>query len=338
MTELSQSLPDGPLSTEGIQDSAPGAALEAPPAKPLTRAQRALKIAGWVSFALGCLLLFTLVKLPEDRIKGYVQGLIAAQLAHKGITFTAERGYVSFGLGISYVMKNVTLNFPPPEPQTKIEKVTVTPSILPALFGYQGASIRIVNGDGTLNASFSTKGTQVSGSFTAKLLDLGKLAVFPLAANIRGGALLSGSGSLSGDMALPSTFSGSLDLTLAKVVIDQQPIMGFSVPRLVVSDGKIEINADKGKATIKTFRIGKAGNAADDIQATITGDVVMGRSWDSSTLSAKANFKLSDNILKSFILIDALLGAGKQGDGSYSFALNGPVFSPASTPIPAGSK
>jgi type II secretion system protein N len=333
MIEISAS--DGPLTTEGIDGISSAAAPKAP-VQVDSRKVRILKNIGWTGFGIFSLLLFTLLKLPEDRIKNYVQGMIASFLAPKGISFSAEKGYISVGWGISYVMKDVTLNFPPPDAPSHVDKISFTPSILPMILGYQGGSLWMYNGDGKLHASFSTKDTQISGTFSAKAMDLGKIGVLPLAAGIRGTAVVTGEGSVSGDFALPSTLTGDVDLNLSKVVIDQQSIMGFSVPRLAISEGKIELNSDKGKATVKTFRVGKPGSA-DDIQATGSGDVVLGRSWDSSTLNGKVNLKLSESVMKSFILIDALLGAGKQGDGSYSFQLNGPLTAPNPVPIAAGA-
>jgi type II secretion system protein N len=327
----------GPLTVDGIPgDDAPGfqgqAAPETPPTPPMSRARQIATQVGWVAFGAGCLLLFTLLKLPEDRIKNYAQGMIAAQLAPKGITFTAERGYVSVGWGLSYVMKNVTLILPGPDAPAKIDKLSVSPSILPLIFGYQGGTIWAYQGDGTLSASFSMKGTQFSGSFKAKGVDLGKLGVLPITAGIRGSAVATGSGSFSGDLAAPSTLGGEAELDLGKVVLEPQSIMGFSVPRIQLSEGKISLNADKGKATIRAFKLGKAGSA-DDIQANASGDVLLGRNWESSTLNAKINFKLSENILKSFVFIDALLSAGKQGDGSYTFSLTGSLTAPQFLPV-----
>src|SRR5688500_12752488 len=79
---------------------------------PLSRARRILRGLVWFAFALFCLIGFTLLKLPDDRIKAYALGTINAQLAPKGISMTAVQGYVSLGFGISYVMKEVTLNLP----------------------------------------------------------------------------------------------------------------------------------------------------------------------------------------------------------------------------------
>lgn len=327
---------NGPLTTDGIEDGAP-APEPIVPVDPDSRSTKILKNLAWTAFAIFLLVLFTILKLPDERIKAYVQGAIAAALAPKGISFTAEKGYISLGYGFSYVMKDVTLTFPPPQSPAHIEKISVSPSLLPMILGYQGGSLALYNGDGKLTASFSMKGPQMSLSFDAKQLDLGKLGILSLAGGIRGTGMLSGSGSFSGDTSVPSTLSGDVDVNLSKVVLDAQTIVFFNVPRVSISEGAIQLSADKGKATIKTLRLGKAGSS-DDIQGTGSGDIILGRNWDSSTLNAKVNVKLSDTLMKAFILIDSFLGPGKQGDGSYSLTLSGPVTSPNPVPVRAGAK
>ena len=46
------------------------------PPEPTSKLLRGLRIAGWTFFTLFCLLTFTLIKLPEDRIRNLVQGYI----------------------------------------------------------------------------------------------------------------------------------------------------------------------------------------------------------------------------------------------------------------------
>jgi type II secretion system protein N len=329
---------NGPLTTDGIEDDSSALAPDAPPAAPPeSRGTRILKNLGWAGFGLFLLILFTILKLPDERIKAYVQGAIAAALAPKGITFNADKGYISLGYGFSYVMKDVTLNFPPPQLPAHIDKISVSPSILPLLFGYQGGSLALSNGEGKLTGSFSMKGSQISASFDAKQLDFGKLGLLSLASGVRGTGMISGSASIAGDMSIPSTLVGDINLDLSKVVLDAQTIVFFNVPRVSISEGKIEVSSDKGKATIKTLRLGKPGST-DDIIGSGSGDVILGRNWDSSTLSSKINVKLSDPLMKAFILIDSFLGPGKQGDGSYSLTLSGPVTAPNPVPLRAGAR
>jgi type II secretion system protein N len=306
-----------------------------------SRAKRILKKIGWIWLGMFCLILFTLIKLPEDKIRNYVQGMISSQLSAQGITMTANQSSLSIGFGVSYTMKDITLSFPPPQEPVHIDQVSISPSILSAFTGKMGASVRIENKAGTLLASFSSpmNGPQgpISFSFNCSNMDLGSLGVLPAMAGIRGSAVANGEGHLDGDTSLPTTLNGKIQLDLNKIVIDQQTVMGFSVPRLSVSEGKADIEVDKGKANIKTLRLGKASSTTDDVKANITGNVIIGKNLPYSTLDLKANFSFSQNVLKAFILLDAIMGPAKQADGSYAYTLTGPLNSPNAVPVGGGA-
>ncbi|MGZ3699936.1 MAG: type II secretion system protein GspN, partial [Bdellovibrionota bacterium] len=258
------------------------------------RIPQGVRTAGWIGFAVVCMLAFTLLKLPEDRVRNYVQAMISQALASKGITVTAGESHVSLGFGISYVMNDVTLNFPLPEAPVHVEKVAFSPSLAAMIFGKMGGTLWVDNAGGSLKASFKAKEMNFSTKFKLSDLDLGKLGVLPIAAGFKGGGVASGSGSLSGDLAVASTLSGDLDLRLSKVVIDAQSIQGFSIPKLSISEAVVKLTADKGKATIQELRIGKTGSAADDIHATATGDLSLARQFEASTLNLKVKFSFSE--------------------------------------------
>lgn len=302
-----------------------------------SRAKLIFKKIGWASLGIFCLLFFTLLKLPEDKIRNYVQGMISSQLSSQGITLTATQSNLSIGFGISYTMKDITLNFPPPQEPVHIDQISISPSILSAFTGKAGASIHVENKAGTLNASFSSPMSGPSGpisfSFSSNNMDLGSLGVLPAMVGIRGSAVANGEGHLDGDTSLPSTLNGKIQLDLSKIVIDQQTVMGFSVPRLGISEGKADIEVDKGKALIKTLRLGKPSSTTDDVKANVTGDVVIGKNLPYSTLNLKANLSFSQNVLKAFVLLDAIMGPAKQADGSYAYSLTGPLNSPNAVPM-----
>ncbi|MEO5970985.1 MAG: type II secretion system protein GspN [Bdellovibrionia bacterium] len=306
----------------------------------LSPAKRIGRLVGWISFGFLCLIFFTLLKLPEDRIKAYIDGNIAAVLAERGISFTATEGRLSFLFGLSYAMKDITLNFPPPSTPVHIDKLEISPSILPLLFSTYSGKMWIGNGKGELSGSFSLKKTQFSLSYKSKKLELQKLGILPYVAGVQVAATVDGSGTFSGDSANLSSLEGEAALTLTQISLEPQSIAGFSVPQLSVSDAIAEIKADKGKAVIKSFRIGKPSpsksGVVDDIQGAIAGDITLAKQLEASQINLKLHFTFSENIMKSFVLLDALLGAGKQPDGSYSFVLTGPLMSPIPAPVPAG--
>lgn len=302
---------------------------------PPSRIRRALRWIGWTWFALFVLVVFTLLKLPEERIRGFIQGSIAAALAQQGIGFTAEQGFISM-FRAAYILKTVTLTFPSGD-AVKVEKVAFSPALLPLLSGRQGGTLQIENEGGTLSASFSMKNGSFQLSYDASGIDIGKIGLLPAVAGVKGGAVLTGQGQLAGELDVPSTWTGQVQLQLGKIVVDQQSVMSFPIPRMTISEAKADLTADKGKAVIRTLQLGRPGNAADDLRATVTGDASLSRSIPSSTLNLRVQLGVSENVLKSLSLLEMVLAQGKQPDGTYAFTLNGPVSSPLLSPVPAGA-
>jgi len=294
------------------------------------------QILGWVALTLFCLVLFTILKLPDDRLKSYINGNISAVLAQKDITFTAGETHLSMLFGLTYTLKDVTLSPPPPSPPIRVEKIKISPALLPLLFRRVGGNLEIENGKGELDASFSFKDSEGDLSFKTKKLDIGKLGLLPLLADVQASAIFGGTGKISGDMNVPNTLTGSIDLKFNKGVIEPQSIMGFSIPRLNISEGVVDVTFGKGKAILKTISLGKTGNKSDDVQANASGEMALGKNWDATTLNAKAKLSLSEAVLKAFVLLDAILGNGKQPDGSYAFSLTGPLSAINPTPLGGG--
>lgn len=298
-----------------------------------SRFSRAAKWIGWSLTALFLLVIFTVLKLPDSRVKAFVEGQLSSVLAPRGITLTADEGYVSIGFGISYVMKGVTLGFAPPTPPAHIEKITVAPSLLASLTGRLGGELWVYDsGSKVLHASVALKGSGIAVDLDAKKMDLGKLGILPAAANVKGSVVIDGSGQISGDIDVPGTLIGRLDFDLSGIAIEQQAILGFSIPAVAISEGKLAANIDKSQIRIESVRLGKDNRAEDDIRGTTTGTITLGKSWDASTLNLKVKLGLSEKIRKAFFLIDALLGESKTGEGTYAFGLSGSLMAPVQIP------
>ncbi len=306
---------------------------------PPSKAKRSLATLGWILYGLACLIFFTVIKLPDEKIKGTINSMIANQLSTQGITFSASESDLSYGFGISYILKGVSLRFSSAStPPALIEKIEVSPSLFTLLFGGVGGALEIQQGEGRLSSSFSIKKTNISFDFKAKKMDIGKLGLLSALAGIQGSVVLDGKGSVEGDWKSPSTLEGSASLQLSRLTLDAQSIMGFPIPKIHVSEGNIEFTAEKAKVLIKNFQLGKAGlTPPDDLHGNLSGDITLTKQWESSTMNLKTRFSLSESILKSLVLLDAILGSGKQPDGGYSFSLSGPFFAPVAAPVKPGS-
>jgi type II secretion system protein N len=295
-----------------------------------------LKGASWFFFGLFCLIFFTVLKLPRGPIKASIHALIADGFATQGVSLTSTEEDLSFFLLPTFQMKKVTLSPPPPAEPAHIDQITLSPLFLPLLLGRWGTEIQIQDGKGNLKASVSNRKSFVSTSYRAENLELGRLGVFPIFLGIQGSSILDGNGSVSMDTQALNQTDGTVNLQFSKISIEPQTIAGFSIPKINLSEAILQAVIEQGKAKITTLRLGKSGGSGavgDDIHATLSGEITLGKTLEASTLNLKTKFSFSENFLKSFMLLDTLLGAGKQPDGSYAFSLTGPAMNPVPQPI-----
>ncbi len=295
-----------------------------------------LKRVSWFFFGLFCLIFFTIIKLPREPIKNSLHTMIADALAAHGASFSTSEEKLSLFLLPSYQLKKVTLTLPSPSERVNLDEVNVSPLLLPLFLGKLGGEVQIQAGQGTLRGSMTVRKTLFSTSFQAEKFDLGRLGVIPLFLGIQASSLIEGNGSLSTDAQAFNLTQGKLNLNLSKLLVDAQSIAGFAIPKLVVSEALLQATIQDGKAKISNLRLGKSGasgTADDDVRATISGEITLGKTFEASTLNLKTKFSFSENFLKSFMLLDAILGAGKQSDGSYAFNLTGSVANPIPQPL-----
>lgn len=305
---------------------------------------RALRVAGWGLVFLVCLVAFTAVKFPETRVKALVLGQINAALAPRGITLVPESSRIQFGLGVSFLMEEVQVSFPPPAPSITLDRIRIRPSLLPLLFSKVSARVEVKEGEGSLDLRLALPknpgagGTSpVAFDFEATELNLASLGVGAFLGNVPLFGVLAGEGTFAGDLNAPESWQGQAEFTLSRLRMDPQQIAGFQIPALAISelDAKLEIDPEKKKVLIERFRLGKPGGS-DDLTVTLSGDVgLSGRNALSLPLSVTARFSLSDRLRKDLVLLDAILGPGKQSDGSYAYKLGGTLGAPFPTPIPA---
>jgi type II secretion system protein N len=303
----------------------------------LKRLSPILKNLGWFLFGILSFLVFTLSKLPEDRAKAYLLGLANSQLASKGATLSAESGRFSIGFGISYILKDVKINAAGIEKPFSIPELKVKPALLGLIFGKVGGSVKALSngtlGEGSLEFDFSVKNSSFSANLNADNFDAGQTGVLYLGTQIRGSATLSGQARMNGDFTTPSSLEGQAKLDLKKIRLDPQTMQGFQIPTINLQEGKIVLETEQAKLFVRTLSLGKPGSS-DDIVASGNGEVNLGRTWETSPVNLKLNFKFSENLTKSFVFLDALLGAGKRPDGSYAYQLSGPLLSPQFLPQP----
>lgn len=294
--------------------------------------KKALQFFGWGLFALISLLFFTILKLPEERIKGYIDQTLSTLLAPRGMTLQSEDSQLSLIFGPEYIMKKVTLTSSPPTQSVKLDELTLSPALLPIFIGKWGGTAQLKQGQGSLKISGSLRDHQSFIQLDGKQMNLGSSGLLPLALGVQASGIFEGQGKMNLDLEDLTSLEGHLQGQLTQVSLDSQIIAGFRIPKLTLSEARFDLKAEKSKLFISSIKLGQPGHAQDDIQAQISGEVTLGKTLESSTLNLKVKFSLSENVLRSFVILDAILGSGKQPDGSYQFTLKGPALSPIPTP------
>jgi type II secretion system protein N len=289
---------------------------------------------GWVFLFLIALTWFALVKFPEARLKNYIESQISAVLAQQGYRFQAKSGTLSIGLGVSYRLTQVEITSDRPlgdsQSPMKIsfDQVEVGPEIASLVTGKIGGWARVSQGDARLNAHFSTRTLkEIELNLEVDRLSLARSGFLGVLGGLQADATLQGDIQVDGNLQNLSNLDGKINLTLKQVKIPQQKYSGFDLPELSISEGKILIPIQKGKAKFEQFQIGKSGST-DDLTAQISGDITLAGALDSSTVNLKANFRPSQKVLQSLTLLESLLANAKTPAGDYAYSIQGPFVSP----------
>ena len=302
--------------------------------KRLSLSQKSIRILGWMGLFIFTLTLFTYFKLPETHLKNFIHGSISSVLNAEGITFTAAKTSLSFGFGVNYKMKEIFMNIPNVDSAIQIDSLEISPSLLDFILGKVGGNFEIKNVTDSMEGTFSLKTLAKANILKTKIkfyeFNVGKLGLIPYFTGLKGNLMMNGKINFYGDISTPETWDGNGTLTLKKIIIEPQTLQGFNIPQVNIDEGELDLDFSHGKGLINNIKLGKTNS--DDIQGKVTGDLTLSKTLELSTMNLKTNFTLSQNIIKSFVIIDAILGAGKQNNGSYAWNLNGPLFSPVAAP------
>lgn len=275
------------------------------------------------------LLVFTLLKLPQARITSFIQGYVQSALDPMGIYLSDRGREISILKGFVYRLDHPTLEL---SDGTRIEmdEMVVSPSLLTLLKGKVGATMTMTQGTATIEFTGTGRGDQVDATIKLDQVDINKLGAFAYA-GMKGSGTVSGNVHIDGSLNDLTTLNGAIQLKLKKLRFDEQNLMGFQLPTMNVSDGTVELSIDHGKVVAKNVAIGKG---ADDIQATLTGDMTLNRFVNGSSLNFRAVLGLSDKVKQSIAILDSILGPAKQADGKYAYKLTGSLGAPFPVPDP----
>ena len=292
------------------------------------------KMIGLTILFVFLILFFTLLKLPQVRITSLLQAYVQVALDPYGIYVTDQGRELSILRGFRYTLDHPTLEF---ADQTRVEldSLVVTPSFLPLLRGKLGVNMTLRQGASSIVLVGAGRKDLIDAKLDLDHVDIGKLGVFAYLGSLKGSGEVSGTFQIAGTLSTPASLAGLINLKIRNLKLDEQNLMGFQLPPLVVSEGTVAADIRDGKILIKTVQLGKG---SDDLVLSLKGDVTLNRFLNSSALNLQTSFGLSDRVKQSLSLLDTLLGNAKTTDGRYAYKLTGTLGSPYPVPDPNGGK
>ena len=297
---------------------------------PSASAKSPAKIAGLAFFFILLVLFLTMLKLPEARITGFIQGMVQSALDPYGIYLTDRGRELSILSGIRYRLEHPVVELPD---QTRVEfdEMIVEPKLSSLLTGKLGVHAELRQGSSQIRVDAAGKGEKLDAEVFLESVDLGKLGVFTFAAGLKGSGVVSGEIKVAGSLTDLSSLNGALELKLKKLRLEEQNVMGFQLPLIQVNEGDLQVDIKAGKLQMKNVQIGKG---MDDLRVQVTGDLGLNRYLNASTLNLRAVIGLSEKLRQSLALIESLMGSAKTPDGRYAYKLSGTLGAPMPMPDP----
>lgn len=288
---------------------------------------------GIALFAVFVFFFFLVMKLPEARIQNYIIAQIRIITQAQGFLFSAEKVGIGVFLGPALKMKNVVLTAIDNERQVlKVPYLKIKPKLLSLLSATKKVGIAAELLDGEISG---TIGASPTGSIYVNLdldsLNLSSTTILRKFLPFEARGKVSGRIQLDFNAENVQKSDGAINLKIEKLELPAQQISGFNLPKISISESKIDVTITNGRIAIREFQVGKEGSS-DDLIGKISGEGTLNRMLDRSTINAKAVFTLSQGIKQSFPFIESLLASAKTPDHKYAYRITGPLT--ALEPVP----
>lgn len=291
----------------------------------MERLKKLFKYWKWMTVGAVALIVFTLIKLPDTKLKALVQGHLNVALASTGMSMSTTDSSVSMLFGIRYTARNVQWKWSPDAAPVLFDEVRISPSLLSLVLGKLSGSLRLIQGSSRITVSGGVNGNRFDLSLDLDDVDLEKLGALKSLAKIDVRGLAQGKVDLAGNLDAPTTLSGSAQIKISKINLPAQAIAGFQVPTSSISSVVLNLPIKNGKAECSECSVGSpASKPSDDLAGTLKGSIDLNRYLGASKAQLEARFRVSDKIKTAFVFLDSLLPPGSlQSDGSYGMSLSG---------------
>lgn len=292
------------------------------------------KTAGWIALGFLLLIIFTVLKFPERKIKLLIQNQIIEQAAAQGIQLSYSDSEIDLIPIPRYTLIDASIGSRTQNLDLHFDRLEIEPQILNIILQKPSAHIQFSEKTSKGAVAFAIASDTFEINANLEELRLKDVPLQNLAQGIQLDGTLSGKVDLKGNLRDYTSMTGQINLALKQIVLPSQSIMGFPVPEIHASEGKIALQVQNSKATISTFRLGKRAGGTNELYLEAVGEIKLARSLFASTAQLKTKFKPPEVLLEQMPYIRPMIEAAKTPDGSFGFEVTGPISFPRPTPNP----
>jgi type II secretion system protein N len=207
-----------------------------------------------------------------------------------------------------------------------VEQVSARVSLLGLITGRRELSFQAELLSGRLDGTFDHAPEKIRVQASLAGLELARLPIWQRLMNLDLAGQVTGELDLALDPKDLKSLTGNLRLELLKGALGEGTIKGLSIPKIGLGKTQLAIEAGKGKADIKTFKV-----QSDDLEADLTESyLLLQKDAIQTNARGKVRFKLSEEFLNKnpkFKDIIALggLNQARGDDGFFTYQLFGRI-------------
>jgi len=266
----------------------------------------------WVILFITCLSIFTLARLPREKINAAVTSLVNEQLKQVNLSFSSDEGALSFSPGVIYTLQGISISKIFGSESMRFSSLEIDPHWLFTALGKPGFDLIWEEGTGIGTLNLKLRKSEIIALIDAEGISLGSTGILTFVTGLSGNGELTVKTTLNIARNQTLMLSGPLALTLRNFTLDLKSKQNSSSagqsgldPLALISSkfstlrfGEIALqaNLDGQNIEISELKFSKASQKDSLLDGTIKGTITMGRDPEDTSFQLQVDLKASDQL------------------------------------------
>lgn len=273
----------------------------------------------WSILFIFCLVIFTLARLPKEKINSAFLSLANEQLKSADLNLSASEGSLSFSPGLIYSLQGVRLEKIYGEESFRLSEVEFDPHWIFSALGRPGIDLFWEEGTGLMESSIEMRSAEVKVKVGIEGISLGSTGLFQFLTGLSGNGDLT----LHGDWTIPrngvGTISGQFESSLKSLNVDLKnrksspngsldplALIASKFPSIRLGEIQAKVKIENGTIELEDVRFLKGSVRDSLLEGTVKGKITPGRVAEDISFQLSLDLKASES-LNSILESDPLL-------------------------------